>query len=178
MSGTPFDPDAIVREVRAAANLAPVCDNRDLATNSADRRNVAIVARGDALANGGECRNVAIVATSLAPVDADDEAGIEERAGLAADCVPACYLDAWARLNCQKPLRVSDAEWRLAHDDGGQFLDAWGEDAATLGWTSGELFDVTAGLVWRLGGERIEALGPDHARLRGGRTLKSKRDGQ
>ena len=27
---------------------------------------------------------------------------IEERAGLAADSVPPAYLDAWARLNCQK----------------------------------------------------------------------------
>jgi hypothetical protein len=39
-----------------------------------------------------------------------DEAEIEERAGIAADRVPAVYLDAWARLNCQKPFHVSDAE--------------------------------------------------------------------
>jgi hypothetical protein len=133
------------------------------------------------LKNDGKGKGAAEVGARSLPSPNDAEAdadAIEERAGLAADRVPACYLDAWARLNCQKPLRVSDAEWRLALDDGGQFLDAWGEDAATLGWTSGELFDVTAGLVWRLGGERIEALEPDHARLRGGRTLKSKRDGQ
>jgi hypothetical protein len=110
-----------------------------------------------------------------AEADAD---AIEERAGLAADRVPAVYLDAWARLQCQRPLSVADAEWRLAVNDAGLFLDAWGEDAATLGWTSDELFDVTAGLVWRLGGERIEALEPDRARLRGGRTLKSKRTRQ
>jgi hypothetical protein len=29
----------------------------------------------------------------------DDEAAIEERAGLAADRVPAIYLNVWARLN-------------------------------------------------------------------------------
>src|SRR5271165_2692385 len=35
-----------------------------------------------------------------------DTDAIEERAGLAADSVPACYLDAWARLNHQKPASV------------------------------------------------------------------------
>ena len=78
------------------------------------------------------------VASPLAP----DRDAIEERAGLAADRVPACYLDAWARLNHQKPASVSEAEWRLALDDGGRFLDAWGADAATMRWTAGELFDV------------------------------------
>jgi hypothetical protein len=82
---------------------------------------------------------------------------------MAADSVPALYLDAWARLQCQKPTRVSDVDWRLALHDGGLFLDAWGEEAAALGWTPGALFDVASGLVWRLAGERVEALGPDHA---------------
>jgi hypothetical protein len=102
---------------------------------------------------------------------ADDLDAIEERAALAADCVPACYLDAWARLQCQKPASVSEAEWRLALDDGGLFLDAWGNDAADMRWTPGELFDVTAGLVFRLAGAVVEALGPDHMRLDDGRTL-------
>src|SRR5208283_750537 len=97
-----------------------------------------------------------------------DVAEIDERAGIASDSVPALYLDAWARLICQKPVSVSEAEWRLALDDGGRFLDAWGSEAANLGWTPGELLDVTGGLVWRLGGERVEALGPDHARLADG----------
>ena len=57
-----------------------------------------------------------------------DEAAIEERAGLAADRVPPVYLDAWARLNHQKPEGVSEAEWRRALDDGGRFLDAWGNE--------------------------------------------------
>ena len=48
----------------------------------------------------------------------------------------------------------------------------WGEDAAALGWTPGDLFDVTAGFVWRLGGERVMALEPDHMRLSDGRCLK------
>jgi hypothetical protein len=37
---------------------------------------------------------------------------IEERAALAADRAPVCYLEAWARLNHQKPAQVSDAAWR------------------------------------------------------------------
>ena len=66
---------------------------------------------------------------------------------------------------------MTEADWRLALDDGGLFFDRWGADAAALGWTAGELLDVTAGLVWRLGGERVEALGPDHVRLGDGRTI-------
>jgi hypothetical protein len=42
--------------------------------------------------------------------DGASQAAIEERAGLAADGVPAVYLDAWARLNCQKPFDVSEAD--------------------------------------------------------------------
>ena len=30
--------------------------------------------------------------------------------------------DAWARLQCQKPMAVSEAEWRQAIDDGGRFF--------------------------------------------------------
>jgi hypothetical protein len=106
-----------------------------------------------------------------------DVAEIDERAGLAADRIAPVYLDAWARLNCQKPARVSEAEWRLALDDGGRFLDAWGADAATMKWTAGELFDAPregrpGGLVWQLKDERVNALGEDRARLTDGRTIK------
>ncbi len=100
-----------------------------------------------------------------------DPDAIDERAGLAADSVPAVYLDAWARLNCQKPASVSEADWRLALDDGGRFLDAWGADAATMQWTPGDLFDVTAGLVWRLAGASVEAIGADRVHSRDGRVI-------
>jgi hypothetical protein len=90
---------------------------------------------------------------------------IEERAALAADCVPACYLDAWAGLNHQKPVGVSEGEWRRALNDGGLFLDQWGSGTAELGWTAGDLFGVNRGLVWRLAGERVKAISADHARL-------------
>ena len=121
-------------------------------------------------ASEGKSAKEGVSSPVTAPLASDLDA-IEERAALAADCVPACYLDAWARLQCQKPASVSEAEWRRALDDGGRFLDAWGEDAAALGWMPGDLFDMTAGLVWRLVGERVAALRPDHARLADGRTV-------
>jgi hypothetical protein len=90
---------------------------------------------------------------------------IEERAALAADSVPACYLDAWARFQCQRPCQATEI------DGAGRFLDAWGCEAMEAGWTPGELLDVKTGLVWRLAGQHIEAVGAGHVRLGDGRTI-------
>ena len=84
--------------------------------------------------------------------------------------VPEPYLDAFARLQCQKPVRVSDAAWRQAIDDAGQFLDQWGSMAVEFKWTAGELFDrprdgEPGGLGWFLKGECVRGLGPEHAVL-------------
>ena len=73
-------------------------------------------------------------------------------------------------------LRVSDADWYRAVDDGGRFFDAWGAYAAEWGWTAGELFDVPredqrGGLFWFICGEGVEAFGPDHARTESGRVF-------
>ena len=108
------------------------------------------------------------------PLDTD---GIEERAGLAADRVPARYLDTWARLQCQLPSYAPVDTWQRAIEDGGRFLDLWGTDAAAMRWTAGELFDVPrdgrpGGLVWQLKGERVGTLGEDRARLTHGRMIK------
>jgi hypothetical protein len=100
------------------------------------------------------------------------EAEMEERAGLAADLVPLVYLDAWARLNHQKPSSVSETEWCRALDEGGRFLDRWGYVARAFGWTPGEIFDVSAGLVWRLSGEPVEFIGSEHVKLSGGRVIR------
>jgi hypothetical protein len=140
MSAPVFDIDAIMRDVRTAAKPRAPATTATVLQSCPNRSDVAIVAT-------------------------DRAAEIEERAGLAADRVPPVYLDAWARLNYQKPFNVSEAAWRLALDDGGCFLDAWGSEAAEAGWTPGQLFDVTAGLVWRLAGERVEAIGGHHAKL-------------
>jgi hypothetical protein len=114
----------------------------------------------------------------LAPPD-PDEAELEEREGMAIGGVPEPYLDAWARLQCQKPPRVSDAEWRQAIDDAGRFLDQRGSLAVEFRWSAGDLFDVprdngTCGLVWFLKGERVRGLGPEHAVLWGGERVLDK----
>lgn len=122
---------------------------------------------------GGNLGNIANEGATAHVVesDADVADAIEERAGLASALVPRVYLDAWAQLNCQKPASVSEAEWRRALDDGGRFLDAWGYVAQAFGWAAGELFNVSAGLVWRLEGERVEFIGSERVRLSGGRTI-------
>lgn len=111
-----------------------------------------------------------------------DEVEILERAGLCADSVPAPYLDTWARLNCEKPMTVSEAKWRQALDDGGLFLDARGRYAAEWGWTTGDLFGVPrdgrqGGLLWRLQGALVKAFGPEHARLSDGRIIEREMNG-
>lgn len=151
-----FDIDAIMRDVCVAANLRPPATTATSLQNRSKRSNVAIVAGH----HGAE---------------------IEERAGLAADRVPHCYLDAWARLNHQKPASLSEAEWRLALDDGGRFLDAWGADAATMRWTAGELFAVprggcAGGLAWQLKGARVVALGEERTQLTDGRIIRRGRE--
>jgi len=120
---------------------------------------------------------ISAVTSPVPPPPEPEQGAIDERAGLCADGVPPLYLDAWARLNCRKPLRASEAEWRRALDDGGRFLDAWGSLAAEWGWTVGELFDLPrgaasdGGLVWFITGAKVEAFGPDHASLEDGRIF-------
>jgi hypothetical protein len=109
--------------------------------------------------------------------DEPDLNEIEERAALAGDSVPDCYLDAWARLQCQRPSYAPEEAWRRTIDDAGRFLDAWGARAATLQWRPGELFEVlregrAGGLLWQLKGERVEALDATQARLSDGRTIR------
>ncbi len=103
---------------------------------------------------------------------------IEERAAIAEHDggVPRVYCDAWATLQCQKPLLVSDAQWRAALDDRGQFLDCWGATAAELGWSPGAIFDLPGdnekgGVIWLLLGAGVDSLTARHARLSDGRTI-------
>ena len=109
------------------------------------------------------------------------EPEIDERMGMAAESVPEPYLDAFARLQCQKLIAVSDDGQRQAINDAGRFLDAWGALAAEFQWTPGELFDVPrhderCGLVWFLKGETVRALGPAHAATESGRNFLRERD--
>ena len=56
------------------------------------------------------------------------EIEVNERMGMAADSVPKPYLDASARLQCQKPMQASDHTWSSL--------------ALEFDWTTGDLFDV------------------------------------
>jgi hypothetical protein len=127
-------------------------------------------------ANGEKGAREGVFSPVVPPIAPDFDA-IEERAALAADCVPVRYLDTWAQLQCQWPLSVADAELRLAINDAGQFLDAWGADAVAMGWSAGALFDVPregrpGGLVWQLKRERVEAVDEAGARVGDGRTIR------
>lgn len=176
MSAPAFDPNAIMEEVFASAHASPPATTATLRQSGPLCRNVATVATPPAQNLRGECRNVAIVATGDGPND-ESAALVVERASLCADSIPIAYLDTWARLNCQRPMRVSETEWRLALDDGGRFLDAWGNEAAKLGWTAGDLFNVPrdgrrGGLIWFLAGEKVEAFGLEDVRFSDGRTIE------
>lgn len=98
-----------------------------------------------------------------------DEAELVQRAAIAVELggVPAAYADSWARLQCQRPMGVTNEDWQQAIIDGGVFLDRWGSLALEFQWTAGELFDVprdgATGLVWWLKGRTVTALGPEHA---------------
>lgn len=158
----------------AVETSAPTDRHCELVAIGAAREIAAVVAvlaveRGEAAAE----------AEALSDPVADVDA-IEERAAMAADSVPAIYLDAWARLQVQRPLSVTEDDWRSAVDDAGLFLDAWSEHAASMGWDACALFDVprqgrSGGLVWQLRGECVDALGEDHARTAAGRTIERQR---
>jgi hypothetical protein len=169
MNDPRFDPEEIMREVRAKANLSfgAAATATSLPTDRG-RSNVATVAE-DGVLNIVRS-NVASVAQSPEQIASGEELrdAIEERAGLCADRIPAPYRFAWAQLNHQKPTRVSDAAWRLALGDGGRFLDQWGTQAAELGWRPNELFAARAGLIWRLCGGLVEAIDADSALLASG----------
>ncbi len=66
---------------------------------------------------------------------------------------------------------MTEGDWLRALDDGGRFLDDFGEKAAEIGWRPGELFDVGRGLVWSLRGERVLAIGTHGVRLSNGLVL-------
>jgi hypothetical protein len=133
---------------------------------------------GGTAGTAGTVRAAGIVCGGYLDCDPiEDGDAIAERAALAADSVPARYLDAWARLQCHRPCSVDPEAWRRTIDDAGLFLDFWGAHAATLEWMAGDLFDVpragrAGGLLWQLKGAHVEALDAAQARLSDGRTIR------
>jgi hypothetical protein len=125
--------------------------------------------------------NLSPVTAPVTKHPSEDDSAFHERAGMAADSVPAVYLDAWARLNCKRPANVTEAAWRQALDDGGRFLDAWGSMAAEEQWAVDEIFDVpragsAGGLIWEIAGRAVEAFGPECARFDDGEMFERSRE--
>jgi hypothetical protein len=78
------------------------------------------------------------------------------------------FEEAFDALQQQCPHGVPFARWERACSDAALFLDAWGADAARLGWTTFDLFGLCdraplarydlMGLVWALQGRAVIAL--------------------
>jgi hypothetical protein len=85
-------------------------------------------------------RSVSATAGKLTGQDHFEEraAVIEEGAR-----VPREWAEGFARLNVMEPpLGFSLARWQQLIDDGGRFLDMWGNQAAALGWRVEDVFGV------------------------------------
>jgi hypothetical protein len=99
-----------------------------------------------------------------------DGSTFDERAGMATDSVPAVYLDAWARFQCQPSKIASANAWWQAVADAGILLDLWGATLASFDWPAEAIFGAD-GLVWAIDGEPVRAIGPDHAIMASGRVF-------
>jgi len=119
-------------------------------------------------------RSVATVASVAGAIANPSSPPDPERAALleADGGVPRAYAEVFASLMATCPDGVPEGRWWQAIDDAGRLLDAWGDRAVDLGWTSADLFGRAQrgahGLVWELGGRNVlaltettAALGPD-----------------
>jgi hypothetical protein len=62
-----------------------------------------------------------------APRQTPNEAELKERKAMAMGGVPEPYLNAFARLQCQRPAQVMETVWRQAIDDADRFLAQMGQ---------------------------------------------------
>ncbi len=94
---------------------------------------------------------------------------LEERAAMAMEGgVPALCVDAFARMQVVHSILLAREQWARIVDDAGRFLDAWGEAAVRLGWSSDDLFGG-GGLIAALKGSAVTALSSEVAILLDGR---------
>jgi hypothetical protein len=102
----------------------------------------------------------------------DDGVAAAERAAIAIELgrVPPAYASAWAAFQMRKPGPVAEADWRLAANDAGCFLDEWATLALGFGWRPSDIFGPD-GLAWFCAGERVRALGPENAITASGRVF-------
>ena len=85
--------------------------------------------------------------------------------------VPAVFAEGFARLQLTPPPGLSVEQWLLAVDDAGRFLDAFGAQAAALGWIADDLFGQH-GLVLALKGTAVVSITDRSAALADGRTFR------
>ena len=111
--------------------------------------------------------------------------------------VPATfpYAEALSELESQCPDYVETERWRQCLIDAQRFLAEWGEMAATLGWSSRDLFGLhqvppqsaasyqrlsrydATGLIWLLQGHPVVALTKDEAAIqRNGAVVVYRKD--
>jgi hypothetical protein len=107
-----------------------------------------------------------------------DVCELAERTAIALELgrVPVAYAEAWARLQVQKPSHLKEPVWRRALHDAGRFLDEWGALAFEFGWWPNDIFGAS-GLAFICAGERVRALGPNHAVSVSGRTFIRRNSG-
>jgi hypothetical protein len=110
--------------------------------------------------------------TAPEPDSAPEEAEAVERQAIAETegGVPPLYSAAFAKLQLTPPPGLSVSQWLQSTDDAGRFLDAFGAQAAALGWDADDLF-ASAGLVRALNGAVVIALSAATATLTDGRTF-------
>ena len=119
-----------------------------------------------------------------APVDeVPDPAEVEERAGIiqANGHAPDWSTEAATLFTMTPPASFTEARWEQILDDGGRFADAWGKQAAALGWSPVDAFGVSpyapevnpgaSGLVLLLEGHSVIALDADTATIDCGRGV-------
>jgi hypothetical protein len=123
-------------------------------------------------------KSVATVATVAVagPIKWDAESHAERAAIIQANGIPKEWADGFALLcTMERPAAYGPERWRQLVDDGGYFLDAWGRQAAGLGWRAENVFGVNPdaperrydgmGLVPLLNGRRVVAITADTARI-------------
>jgi hypothetical protein len=93
------------------------------------------------------------------------------------ESVPADWVAGLQRLNAMTcPVSVEPNRWLQLQGDANRFVDAWGRQAAALGWSTLDIFGChpthpadrydAMGLVWMIADAEVVAMGAEVANLR------------
>jgi hypothetical protein len=112
------------------------------------------------------------------PAQVEDDGSERQTSAAELHDVPEPFAEAFATIQVAPPADVPQRRWEMFVEDSRRFLNAWGKQAANLGWSITDLFalDPTKpmerydrqGLLWMLKGEEVTALSSTEARLSGG----------